>query len=395
MWRMIFCVCAALWAVTGTPHSAEAFQRGAAGVPKYKIRLEIFSEGALQPAAAQTWGAELNKRDAGFQGVQIRGSGMQEELDAVNMGGNSWTVKGMLKRNDTVVMPGGRTFSVGQARGMYPYLEELIDAQVAQEEAAKVAAQTGMPVPTQRLPFGLNARAYEEMFTALEAPVGFQTKNMPRAAFITRVLKALGGRVEMDENFRRTLEAEAASPAKKTAGEDADEDENEDDLITEELSTLSRGTALAYALRYVGMCLVPGMESQLADAKLVYRLVPAKKNPPEIFPVGHDLQTPLVESFPFLLDRFEANVNGATVAAVLEAVEGRMKAPILYDYNNMARLGIETDQVRVKLKTQRMSYNELLDTVLYQAKLQKEVRVDEAGSVFVWVTVAKKMKNEK
>lgn len=353
---------------------AEAFQRGG---PKYDIRLEVFCEGQLAPAAAQQWGAELNKRDANFQGVQIRGASTREELDVVSMGGKSWTARGMLKRNDSIQLPGGRAFTVGQSRQMYPYLEELIDAQVARLEAEKVAAQTGVPVTVQRLPFGLNAQAYEDMFAALEQPVGFQTLNMRRTVFLTRVLKALGHRLELDADFRKTL---AAAPA----------DDDEDDVITEELSTLSRGTALAYTLRYVGMCLVPGVESDKPDAKLVFRIVPAKNNPAEIFPVGHDLQTPLVESFPVMLDVFTANVNGATVSDVLAAVSGRIAAPILYDYNNMARFGIETSQVTVKFRPKRVSYNELLDAILDQADLQKEVRVDEAGTVFLWVTPVKK-----
>lgn len=355
---------------------AEAFQRGAAK-PKYDIRLEIFCDGKLAPMAAQQWGEALNKRDANFQGVQIRGSGSQEELDVVNLGGKSWTARGMLDRNDKVQLPGGRTFTVGQTRQMYPYLEELIDAQLARQEVEKVAAQAGMPVPAERLPFGLNALAYEDMFAALEKPVGFQTLNMRRTAFLSRVLKALGHRVELDAECRKTL---AAVPAP----------DEEEDLITEELSTLSRGTALTYALRYVGMCLVPGVETDKPDAKLVFRVVPAKNNPPEIFPVGHDLQTPLVESFPVMLDVFVANVNGAAVSDVLAAVSGRIAAPILYDYNNMARFGIETSQVTVKFKPKRVSYNELLDAILDQADLQKEVRVDEAGNVFLWVTPVKK-----
>lgn len=357
--------------------SADAFQRAGAR-PKYDIQLEVFCDGKLDPMAAQQWGEALNRRDANFQGVQIRGSGMREELDVVNMGGKSWNVRGMLDRNDKIQLPGGQAFTVGQSRQMYPYLEGLIDAQLALQEAEKVAAQAGMPVPAQRLPFGLNALAYEAMFAALEKPVGFKTRDMRRTVFLTRVLKALGHRVEMDAGFRKTL---AAPPPA---------DGDEDDLITEELSTLSRGTALAYTLRYLGMCLVPGVETDKPDAKLVFRIVPAKNNPPEIFPVGHDLQTPLVESFPVMLDEFTANVNGAAVSDVLAAVSGRLGAPILYDYNNMARHGIETGDVTVKLKPQKVSYNRLLDRVLDQADLQKEVRVDEAGTVFLWVTPVKK-----
>lgn len=357
--------------------SVEAFQRGAAGRPKYDIRLEVFCEGALQPMAAQKWGAELNKRDANLQGVHIRSAAAAEELDIVNAGGNSWNVKGMLKRNDTLQMPGGQTFSTGQYRQIYPHLEETIDAMLAREEAAKVAAEftaeTGRPAPTEKLPFGLNARAYEAMFADLEKPVAFKTKGMQRGEFIRKITGEMAHTANVQDEFTRRLA------------------EDTEDVLTEELSGLSRGTALAYALRYVGYCLVPGMASETPAAKPVYHFIPAKDSPDEIFPVGHDLQIRVTESFPVILERFNANVDGAEVNAVLNALCGRMDTVILYDYNNMARLGLSTDNVNVNMAPKKVSYNELLDTVLYQAKLQKQLRVDEAGKVFLWVTPMKKV----
>lgn len=356
----------------GIAPPAEAFQ--APGSPKYKIHLELFCDGALQPMSAQQWGAELNNRTLGFHGVEIRGGRASEELDVVNTAGNLWTARGMLTKNDTLLMPGGKTFTRVQLRQLPAYLEEIVEAQIAKKEAEKVAAGNAGVFPPQRLPFGLKAAAYEEMFAELEQPTGFSTKNMARGEFLRRITASVKHKVVLDKELAAAIVAD------------------KEDVITEELQDVSRGTALAYGLRYVGLCLIPKMASEAADAKLVYHFVPTKEAPDEIFPVGHHLQEPERFSFPMILEQFNANVNGAGLDQVLAAVSGRLQAPILFDYNSMAREGIEIEEITVKYKPQQVSYNRLLDDTLAQAKLIKEVRVDEAGNVFIWVTTLKKVK---
>ena len=83
-----------------------------------------------------------------------------------------------------------------------------------------------------------------------------------------------------------------------------------------------------------------------------------------------------------------ANVQGVAITEVLKAVGGRPKMPVLMDHNALraARGGAgEGDQV----PQSRTTYSILLRKALFQARLKHEVRMDEAGTPFLWITTIK------
>ncbi|MDO4551388.1 MAG: hypothetical protein Q4C96_09085 [Planctomycetia bacterium] len=355
------------------PNCSSVYAFQALEKPKYKIRLEIFCDGKLQPMEAQQWGAALNQREIKLHGVQIRGSRLQEELDVLEIGGEHWSARGMLTPQNTLLMPGGKTFSQNQIGEIYPYLAEIIEMRHAEKEAQKITG--GASVPVGKIPFGLTADTYNEMYQELEQPVGFSTKNMRRSVFLQKMVKSLTHQVMVKKDLARQIVAD------------------KEDLITEELQNVSRGTALAYVLRYVGLYLVPGLASENRQV-LVYRFIPAAEAGEEIFPVGHTLHDQVSTVFPEIYETFRANVHGADLATILAAVEERLQVPFLYDYNSMVRFGIETAEITVKYKPRATSYSQLLNHVLSQGNLQKEIRVDEAGNVFLWITTQKKVNSQ-
>ena len=73
----------------------------------------------------------------------------------------------------------------------------------------------------------------------------------------------------------------------------------------------------------------------------------------------------------------------------LAAIEGRLKVPFLYDRNAMALYEIDPAAVEASVPEKRMSYSLVLRRVLSQAKLEYELRVDEADKPFVWITSIK------
>jgi hypothetical protein len=70
----------------------------------------------------------------------------------------------------------------------------------------------------------------------------------------------------------------------------------------------------------------------------------------------------------------------------MAAIEGRLNVPFLYDHNNMARDRIEPSQINVSLPAGRTFYNKILRQLLFQAKLKADLRADEAGKPFLWIT---------
>ena len=319
------------------------------------ISLEIFTNGPLPPAMAQDWGRALNK--CGFQSTQLRTGDASDALDILEVGGG-YRVLGKMTDTGNIILPGGESFSKGQIREMKPYLEKKI-REIAQREAEKKAATPGS-VPTD---FGIDSERLKKVISVLAEPTGFSTKGKTRKKVLHGITKSLDSRTVIPKEILDELEGE--------------------DLVTEELQGVSKGTALSYVLRYIGYCFVlekPRAKQIRQDFTL--RIMPGQDAQKRIFPVGHAM----TQNVPLLNEKFHANVNGAKVSDVLDAIGGRLKLSILYDYNSMAGLGIEPAKVLVRQKPIQISYDRLLDTILFQAGLQKEVRMDEAGNPFLWIS---------
>ena len=64
--------------------------------------------------------------------------------------------------------------------------------------------------------------------------------------------------------------------------------------------------------------------------------------------------------------------------------------PFLMDHNGLARQRIDPARVMIEFPESRTYYKKVLSRVLFQVKLKGEVRVDEAGEAFVWISPLKK-----
>lgn len=331
---------------------SSAFSQGL-GSSAPQIRLVIFCDGTLQPMEAQQWGRALN--ECGFQSVQIRSGDSSDVLDIQDSGGNLYQVSGMLGRDSRVWLPGNAVFTLGRVREMKSYLEEQI-AVMQQQNIAAADAESNQ----------LSNSVQEQLFADLSAPVGFSTIGMTRKKAIQKIAHDFTGFVRFPSSIRKAFDDE--------------------DFITEELETVSRGTALAYILRYIGYCIVP--ENHEEGSNYVLKIAASGNVVSEnILPVGYMVENAAPDA---LYERFQASVDGVSAAKVLESLQKRLNIPFLYDYNSMAGQGIEPSEVFVSQKAGKFTYKQLLDAVLYQTKLMREVRTDEAGNVFFWITTSQK-----
>lgn len=329
------------------------------------IRLEIFCDGPLQPMDAQEWGSVLNS--AGFQGVQIRGGNGSDVLDIRDSGADSYRVSGMLTKDNQLLLPGNARFSIRRAREIKPYLERQIaflrENRTAESASSEMEIASGA---NSGLSYGSDGGAEQEfLFRDLAEPVGFRTKEVSRKKVIQKLAKSFQTEVRFPKSIRQMFD--------------------DSDFVTEELEKTSRGTAFVYVLRYLGYCLVPEKDE---NGRYFLQVVSAEKaDPNRILPVGYSVENPTVST---LHERFQANVDGATVALVLDSLQKRLEIPFLFDFNSMAGLGIELEEVLVRQKPAKISYRQLLDAVLYQAQMKREVRTDEAGNIFFWMTTIRK-----
>ena len=66
-----------------------------------------------------------------------------------------------------------------------------------------------------------------------------------------------------------------------------------------------------------------------------------------------------------------------------------VEVPILMDYNAMARHGIDPAKAMVAMPAMRTVYATALRRLLGKVGLRYEIRVDEAGKPFLWITTMK------
>jgi len=317
-----------------------------------RVELELVTEERVAITAQQDWLRRLAQ--AGVGDLRIRSSGPLDQVGIEVRGTETapvYVVTGIITSSGEVLVPGAR-FRPGDAARLARWLDDLAQFGPADQRP-------------QRSAFGLTTEQFGQVHQALSLPVGFSTKGMGRR----QVVKKIGGQLLL------TLRVEP----------DLAQAMRDDDPVAEELSSLSCGTALACAVRPLGMCLVP---RESGAGRLECVLTKAKPNM-EAWPIGWKPEKRPGDLLPGLFEFLNVNVQGVVVTKVLDAVSGRLEVPALLDHNAMARHGVEPDKALVNLPQTRTSYSLLLKKTLYQAGLKSEIRVDESGKPFLWVTTLK------
>ncbi len=315
-----------------------------------RVELELVADPRGPITSRQEWLARLSA--AGVTHLRIRAAEPVDRV-GVEVRGTAeapiYVVTGMITAQDELVLPGGR-FRPTDVVAVARWLADL--------------AQHGPPDQAGRAtPFGLNAREFQHVHDDLAQPVGFSTAGMERCEVVRRLAARLRFPVRLDPKDLERIGC---------------------DTLSEDLSKVSCGTGLAYALRAPGWCLVP----RRGASGLEYAILPAQAQM-QAWPIGWEPDRPAPELVPALFDFLNIQVQGVTVTKVLEAVSGRLDLPILLDSNAMARHGVEPEKTSVTLPPGRTTYSLLLRKALFQAKLKSELRVDDAGKPLLCVTTLK------
>jgi hypothetical protein len=313
------------------------------------VELEI--AGGTQPGAAfafQDWNRALAA--AGVQKFRIRG-GQESDRPGIEIGGTKelplYKVTAVLTQGDVLVVPGAR-FRRSECKSLAEWLDDL--------------ARRGPPDKREKIAaFGLTASQLEKVRADLAKTVGFSTKGMSRADAVNRIAGQLG--------LKLTVEGRLS--------------ESGDDKIEEELSGLSCGTALACILRPLGFCMTPNESGET----LGYTVKKAELGK-EVWPIGWDAESTL-KVLPEIDKFHNVNVANKPATVVLAAISANLKVPVLYDHNALARYGIEPDKAMVTFPPSRTNYSIALRKMLFKVGLKFEVRVDEAGKPFLWVSTVK------
>jgi hypothetical protein len=329
------------------------------------IELELATERGVQITAPQEWLQLLTSM--GIDNVRIRGVRPADQPRVENRGTSGrprYHVTGILTSRNELLLPGEK-FSRGERSRLKDYFERL-----ASDGGESLTAPRGL--------FGLTEKEIDAVFADLAQPIDFETKGQSPRAMIDRLQTRFALTVVVDSEADRAIRK--AAP------------------ISDELNGLTAGTGLAMMLRNYNLVLRP---EKPRGQPVIYRVEaggppvatataePASKTNDHAmpyWPIGWEPQMTPGKTAPSLFEFLNAEIDGYTLEEALAAIGPRLKIPIYLDHAALAAHKIDPAKIPVRLPRTRTFYKRIIDRVLVQARLGSQVRVDEAGTPFLWVT---------
>ena len=315
------------------------------------LRIELMTDPQSPADIQQRWARAFS--ELGVAGVRIRPGKPGEAVEIQNRGTEqspSYLVVGYLNSRCAVQLPGA-TFSLNQQRQLKDWL-------------ARIAKEGPDPQAAKRGPFGLLPKQRSAVDEQLATTVNFATKGLTASDFVDR----LGRQIKLN------LSIDSAARAELAAGE----------KVHDELAGLSAGTALAAALRPSGLVFRPQTSGDRVE--LVVR---ASRGEKELWPIGWQPQQAPGRLIPALAELTNVEIDETPLSKVLPAVETRLKAPLLFDHNALARHRVDPAKITVRIARERMVYGQAVRKIL-EPDLKYEVRADEAGNAFLWITTIRR-----
>lgn len=313
-----------------------------------RVQLEVVTQPDFPMIRTHEWGAALAKLNLG--NIRIRAGQPTDRPQIKQVGtGDSATyhVTGVLMRNNTLRLPEAE-FRMTDTAGLKAWLEKL-----------KTRGQAGMNQPP--VAFGLTAEELVAVHDALSRVVPQKTRG--KKPF--DVMKAVAGQLAI------AFTSDAAARNAMVKGE----------AVEDELDGLSAGTVLAAVLRPLGLVMLPQRQGD-REIKLAITSV---RNVRESWPVGWPPETSPNETLPTLFNFLEVDIQNTPLSEALVAIAARLEAPILLDHNSLARQSVDLSKP-VSLPSGRLYFKRILTRLLSQLELTSELRVDEAGNPFLWIS---------
>jgi hypothetical protein len=323
----------------------------AAASAEPSVALEVVMDKGAGITAPQQWMAAL--KDLGFSNIRVRQGelGDRPEVKTLSEGPNaSYRVVAVVNGNSLYFS--NARFGMGDKAGISNWLAKL-----------KGGGQEGLNA--RPAAFGLSAKELVALHESLAAPVGIATKGQKAGQVITQIQRTSKARLVVNPLAQKALTSE--------------------EVIADEVRELSTGAGLAAILRPLGLVLVPKKGAAGIDLTIVdFRATE------ESWPVGWPPEKEIREVMPKFTEFLTVEIDNIPLTDALTAIGKRLETPILFDHNSLARQKIDPAAVKVTLPEGKTYYKKILDRLLFQAKLNMEVRVDEAGKPLLWISTLKR-----
>ncbi len=312
------------------------------------IDLEVAAEQEAPFGAMQEWGRVLAEMD--LARVRLRGARGDDKPGIETTGEGAaahYNVTGLLTRGDVLVLPGGK-FSQSDRARLKQFFQEL------PTRAAEAGVEHGA--------FGLPIPQLKELLEDLETAVEQSTKGQRPEAVVAAITAQIKTPVGINPTARAVLRD--AKP------------------MDVEFKGMASGTALAAVLRAANLGLLP----EHATGKAVALRVAPLAADEESWPVGWKPQTSPSRVAPAMYKYTTVEIEGYSLAKALEALAPHMGVPLVFDERTLAARHIDPAAVKVKFAAGKTYIRRAVDSILSQARLAGELRVDEAGRPFYWMT---------
>lgn len=315
-----------------------------------RVTFELVTEAGFPFGGEQRWVNVL--KDLDQSGIRIRTGRVGDKTGVTNRGTAatpSYHVVGILSAANKLELTGA-VFSLTDGAKIAQWFEKLREGGVA-------------GLTAQRAAFGLTPDQLVAFHDALSKPIAFKTKGARAGDVARKIVNGLPVPFSVTNQARRGF--------------------SRNEAILDELSGLSAGTALAATIRPLGLVMSP----QKAAGKIEL-LISDVREVEESWPVGWPPELPAHKAAPELYEHLPAaEIADRPLSEAIEAIGSRLETPFLFDHNGMAREEIDPAAKKVTFKRrERVAYLRVLDNVLFQARLRSEVRLDEAGKPFLWIS---------
>ncbi len=304
---------------------------------------------------AQMWGPVFEHLGIS---AQIRRGRADEkpEIQQGKLGGfRQVKVIGQLDRQGRIVLP-DRVFTRDQATKLGEYLKEL-----------KTFGGQGNPAG-QPL-WGLDAEQFGEFYKAFSEKVTKPAKDKP----LTEAIKDLEIPEEYPINMSRAAKDRLAS-----------EFPNEP-ASRQSLEGFSRGTAFAMLLNDYGLGFRP---VRTAAGKIEIGIEPLKDSS-RVWPVGWEPKESRQKTAPALFTLIPIDLEDVPLVDVLNAVSTKSKVPVRYDHYRIEANDLEMSKMKVSYPPRQTSFSLLLRGITNPNLLAYDLKIDELGQPFIWITTLK------
>lgn len=317
-----------------------------------RVELVLTAAKTSPITAMQDWTRALGA--AGVHNVRIRQQTRpgQPTIETRSVAGQKvYLVRGTIEGSGRISLPGNR-FEPGEAKRLAVWLDDI--------------AQKGPPAERESTDqFGLPLSVAKKIAVDLAIPISFGTDGSSRAAVILQANKVTRFPILAKKSMMKTLDK---------------------DKVPDDLKGFAAGTVLAYLVEPFGLGLFPGKDR---SGRLAYQIVERSSRDVKPWPIGWKPKN-RIKTLPGLFKTKSINVERIPISQVLKVISKRLEVPVLIDRAALARKRIDPTKVTVSFPDKRTNFDRALGNMMSEARLKYELRIDDAGRPFLWVTTLAK-----